>query len=192
MKNAVRPWRIIDSTYLHRDKWLTLRADTCETEDGVRIAPYYVQETHDWVHIIALNDENGVLINEQYRHGTQQVCMELPGGGVEPGETPLVAAQRELLEETGCRARQWIELPASFPNPAGLTNVVHPFLALGVEQVKHQELDPGEEISCSFIPASQLFELIRTGEFRQAMQIGSLMVAFERAGFLRMTSPSGA
>lgn len=188
MSKPIRPWRLIDSKYLLRDRWLTLRADTCETEDGVEVAPYYVQEVCDWVHIVGLNDRGELLINQQYRHGTQQICLELPSGGVEQGEAPLAAAQREFLEETGCKAREWIALPSFYPNPAGLTNMIHPFLAYGIEHVQEQQLDPGEEITCSLMPVSQVLELIRNGKFPQALHVATLMVAFERAGLITVHS----
>ncbi|MFN4895756.1 MAG: NUDIX hydrolase [Pseudomonadota bacterium] len=181
----ITPWRLLESRYILQDEWLTLRADTCETQEGIKVAPYYVQEVCDWVHIVALNADGEVLLNQQYRHGSQRICLELPSGGVERGETPAAAAQRELLEETGHQAAEWVALPSFYPNPAGLTNKIYPFLAYGVEQVQAQELDPGEEIVCSFMPVEELCNLIWRGEFPQALHVATLMVALERAGFLK-------
>lgn len=191
MTKSIRPWKVISSEVVVRDEWLMLRADVCETEDGVRIAPYYVQEVCDWVHIVGLNDQGEMLLNEQYRHGTQQVCLELPSGGIELDETPLQAAQREFLEETGCLAREWIALPPVSPNPAGLTNTIHPFLARGVCKVQPQELEPGEEITCSFMSVAQVFDLIRGGRFPQALHIATVMVALEHTGWLKLNAVDG-
>jgi 8-oxo-dGTP pyrophosphatase MutT (NUDIX family) len=189
IQQPIRPWRIVESKYLVRDRWLTLRADTCETAEGIEIAPYYVQEVSDWVHVVGLNDAGEVLINQQYRHGTQRVCLELPGGGVEKDESPLEAAQREFLEETGCQAREWIALPSLHPNPAGLTNSLHSFLAYGVQRVQEQKLDPGEEISCSYMKVGQVLDLVRRGEFPQGLHVATLWMAFERAGLVKITEP---
>ena len=108
---AVLPWKILSSRYLIRDEWMTLRADRCETSDGVILDPYYIQEGPDWVHVAAFNTEGELLIIWQYRHGSGVVGPELPCGCVDPGESPLQAVQRELLEETGCTAFEYTMFP---------------------------------------------------------------------------------
>ena len=67
-RENMEPWKTMKSKYLLRDRWLTLRADTCETPDGVTVDPYYVLEYPDWVHIVALDSDGRVLITRQYRH----------------------------------------------------------------------------------------------------------------------------
>lgn len=91
------------SRYVHKDRWIAVRADDCVTEDGVSVAPYYVLEYPDWVEIVALDADDNLLLVRQYRHGIADFSIELPAGGMDPsGADPCTAAARELLEETGC------------------------------------------------------------------------------------------
>jgi hypothetical protein len=74
----MKPWTLKKSTYLIRDLWLRLRADTCETSLGVEVIPYYVFECNDWVNIVAVDSHGQVLITHQYRHEVGKICAEIP------------------------------------------------------------------------------------------------------------------
>ena len=87
----LKPWKVLESSYLVSDRWMRLRADRCETPEGVIVEPYYVQEPMDWVHVVAFDDAGRILINRQYRHGLGTISIELPCGAVEPGEPPMDA-----------------------------------------------------------------------------------------------------
>src|SRR3981081_726450 len=96
------PWQIKASHVIHRDRWISLRADDWVTESGVEIAPYYVLEYRDWVHVVAITPSREVVLVRQYRHAIGEVSTEIPAGALDPGETDsLAAAARELREETG-------------------------------------------------------------------------------------------
>ncbi len=184
----MQTWKIIESEYLIRSRWLTVRADNCERPDGLRIDPYYVLEYSDWVHVVALDADDHVLITLQYRHAIGKVCAELPGGIVEPNEAPLATARRELREETGCTAERFLPLPKLHPNPATHTNRFHCFLATGVVIDSEPTLDETEEITFEFLTVSKVFELINTGEFSQGLHVASLMLGLKKRGLLKITT----
>lgn len=182
------PWKVIDSRYILRDRWLTLRADRCETASGIAVDPYYVEEPPDWVHIVAFDRSDRILITCQYRHGGRIISRELPCGTVEPGETALAAARRELLEETGCAAQTFVPLPVLSPNPAKYSNKLHPFIATGTEPVQAQHLDATEDIDLEFLPIPEVLTLIDTGDFAQALHIAGLLLALRTQGHLHLHS----
>jgi 8-oxo-dGTP pyrophosphatase MutT (NUDIX family) len=132
---SIRSWKVLESEYLLRDPWMTVRADHCETDQGVIVDSYFVHESCDWVHVLALNENNEVLLTRQYRHAAGEIMLELPAGCVEKDEQPLAAMKRELLEETGCVADEFIPLAPQSPNPARCNNLVHPYVARRVRQV---------------------------------------------------------
>jgi len=77
------PWKTLSSRYIIRDRWMTLRADRCETAAGVVIDPYYVQEPEDWVQVVAFDPADKILMIRQYRHAAGLISNELPCGGIE-------------------------------------------------------------------------------------------------------------
>ena len=77
------PWRTLSSTSVVRDRWIDVRADRCVTPSGVEISPYYVLRYPDWVHVVALTPERGLVLVRQYRHGAGQWFLELPAGGLD-------------------------------------------------------------------------------------------------------------
>ena len=178
----ITPWTTLSSRYIVRDRWMTLRADCCVTAGGVILDPYYVQEPADWVQVVAFDTEDRILLIRQYRHGAGIICTELPGGGMEQGESPAHAAARELLEETGCAAESLEALPVMHPNPARYSNRIHSFIATHTRPIQQQQLDETEEIEFEFLSIPAVLDLIDSGSFPQALQVGTLFLALRKRG----------
>ncbi|MFT4183997.1 MAG: NUDIX hydrolase [Rhizobium sp.] len=177
------PWRVSSSTYLHRDRWLKVRADDCVTAEGVEIAPYYVLEYPDWVEVIALDAEDNIYLVQQYRHGLGVVALELPGGAVDTSDaSPVEAAARELREETGLSATDWEYVGSLAPNPATHTNLCHIVLARNVELTATPADDPTERIRLIRMPIRQAVAMALEGKMIQVIHVAALTLALHRAG----------
>lgn len=153
-----------------------VRVDTAQLPNGQIIEPV-ILEFSDWAGVIALTKAQEVLLIRLYRRGVDQVVWEIPGGMIDPGETPLEAAKRELREETGYGGGTFIELPVISPNSDNHTNRYHPFLALEVEYVGPQSEEDLERVEVHPIPLPEVIGMAQRGELLQAMQISALFFA---------------
>ncbi len=167
------PWHTLESNSIVNDRWLKLTADRCRLPDGKVLEPYYVFHDHDWVHVFAQAPDGRVLVVRQYRYAVGTVCVELPGGVVDRGESPLAAAQRELLEETGHTASEWKSVGRMYANPARQTNSIHIFLAHDLIQSAEQDLDESENIEFEFVSIPELHRMVERNQFSQALHTAS-------------------
>lgn len=133
--------------------------------------PFYVLHDNDWVQILALDQQQRVLVVEQYRYAGDTFCLELPGGIIDPDEDSLKAAQRELLEETGAVSGEWEYVGWMFANPARQINRIQLFVARNVQLSRPQELDDSEDIKFQFLPKNGVHERIEAGIFCHALHI---------------------
>jgi ADP-ribose pyrophosphatase len=180
-------WKVLDSTYIVKDRWLSLRSDICRMPDGRTIAPYYVFEYPAWVNVVALTEGGKVVLVRQYRHGLQRTLIELPCGCVEARDaSPLAAAKRELLEESGYTSERFIETGLLSANPATHTNMTHCFLATNVRQIAEPALDDTEQIEVMLTPLEEVIERTNNGGFLQALHISSLFFALRALGRLQI------
>jgi 8-oxo-dGTP pyrophosphatase MutT (NUDIX family) len=136
--------------------------------------PFYILTTHSWVNIIALTPGRKVLLVSQFRHGSMDVSLEIPGGAVDRRDPqPLEAAKRELLEETGHEADEWHQIGATHPNPAILDNTCFLYLALGARKVADLKLDEAEELEVLEIGLDEIPRMIQSGKIRHALVIAA-------------------
>lgn len=178
----MRPWKKLNSKYVIRDRWLTVRADTYETPAGDILDPYYLLEYSDWIHVLAFDDEMNVLLIRLYRPGTAEVTLEIPSGTVEEGESPKETVRRELAEETGCTCRQVVMLGGLTPNSATHTNRSQCAVAYGCRKTCEPCFDPGEQIETEWVSVDELLRRIDEGEFYQALQMAAIFLALRHAG----------
>jgi ADP-ribose pyrophosphatase len=169
----MRPWKKLQSTPVIEDRWFRVTADRCELPNGLVLDPFYVVHEKEWVHVFAVDAKNQVLVVRQYRYAANATCLELPGGVIDPGEEPLVAAKRELLEETGYSSTEWELVGSMFANPARQTNRVHIFLARNATVAGKQQLDASEDIEYLLLPIQAIQKSIENGQFSQALHIAS-------------------
>jgi len=169
---AVKPWKVLESRYFHP----RFRIDKCELGNG-NLLDATIFEFRSWANIVALTKTGEVVLVKQYRHGVCDVLLEFPGGVVEDGEDPIEGARRELLEETGYKASQIIQIGKLYPNPALQTNTLYCYLALDAEKVSGQNLDAGEDIEVHLMPLDELVELAKRGEFPHALMNSVLFSA---------------
>jgi 8-oxo-dGTP pyrophosphatase MutT (NUDIX family) len=166
-------WRTLRRGTEHDYTILRIREDQVEDPHG-RAHPRVRIDCPDWVTVVALTTTGDAVMVRQYRAGIDAETLEIPGGIVDPGETPEAAARRELAEETGFRAGRWELLGVSHPNPALQSNRHHAFLALDCERVDAPRLDVGEDIRVELIPRARLPELVRTRAITHALVLVSL------------------
>lgn len=136
---------------------------------------YYALDTVDWVNIVALTPEHEVVMVEQFRHGTNTVELELPGGMMDRGESdPVAAACRELREETGYEGENARRIGCCFANPAILTNRAHTVLVERCIRKHELEWDSGEDIRLRLVPAAQIPALVAEGKIRHSIIVAAL------------------
>ena len=127
----------------------------------------------DWVNVVAVTAEGRLVLVEQYRHGTNRVTIEIPGGAVDAGESPAEAAVRELEEETGFRAGRLHLLGEVHPNPAFLSNSCWTYLAVDCRRDGVMRPDPSEEISIRLVELETFTRLIDDGAIEHALVIAA-------------------
>jgi ADP-ribose pyrophosphatase len=163
------PERVLESHRLYEGQVVNLRIDTVELAGGAR-ARREVVEHADVVAIVPLLEDGDVLLVRQYRLPTEQVMLEVPAGGVDGGETPEDAAQRELREECGRRAGRLERLGGFYVSPGFCSEFVHVFLATELEPSPLRP-DPDEQLAVVRVPLVEALRLVSAGEIRDAKSI---------------------
>lgn len=133
---------------------------------------FYVLSGNDWVNIIPVTPNREIVMIEQFRHGTEDITLEIPGGLVDDSDPdPRTAAIREMMEETGYTSDDVEHLGTIAPNPAIQSNRCHSFLANGAALTQRPETDELEEIRTRLVPAEEIPDLIRTGKITHALVV---------------------
>lgn len=139
---------------------------------------FYVIHAPDWVNVIPLlKDEKGqdcFLMVKQFRHGSEKLTLEFPGGMVDAGENPMEAANRELREETGYSAKKLKKLGHINPNPAFMNNQAHTYLATELQPLHKQELDDNERIHFFLIPVQEVRDSMGSGLYDHGIMLMAL------------------
>ena len=175
MKKVSDNVEVLASEYLFHEPWLTVRQDKIKLPNGVIIPKYFVLEYCDWVNVLAITKNHKFLMIRQYRHGTGTTNYEFCGGCVdEQDASPLVAAQRELLEETGYGNGRWRMNMKMSANPSTSNNWTYNFIAEDVELVTEQHLDGGECISVHLFSLDEIKQLLKNNEIIQSVHVASL------------------
>ncbi|MBK8433844.1 MAG: NUDIX hydrolase [Chloroflexi bacterium] len=169
----ISKWTKIKQERLHHYKVVSVRADTAVSPRTGATHTFYVIESPDWINIIPLTADNQVVMIRQYRHGNDEITLEVPGGIIDEGETPQEAAERELREETGYASDDVIPTGTVAPNPALFNNTCHSFLARNARLVGEQEFDGTEDIAIELVPLADIPQLIRTGQISHALTINA-------------------
>jgi 8-oxo-dGTP pyrophosphatase MutT (NUDIX family) len=139
-------WKEENRVELHKTGFLSLCSADCVSPLGVTRS-FTVIDCPDWAIVVPVLDGPGgrkFLMVRQWRHGSQELSVEFPGGVLEKGEDPETGAGRELAEETAYKAGRLVKLGSMSPNPAIMSNRVHYFLAENLTPLPRQNLDEDE------------------------------------------------
>jgi ADP-ribose pyrophosphatase len=171
------PETIIGSERPYDGKVVSLRVDTVRFDDG-REAKREVVEHGGAVAIVAVDNDGRLLLVRQFRTPVGDDLLEVPAGGIDAGEEPEAAAQRELQEETGYRATRIRRLAGFWVAPGYCTEFIHVFVAEGLAESR-LEADDDEAITVERLTLDESIAMISRGEIRDAKSIVGIL-AFDR------------
>ena len=174
MSTAPKPWLEVGEAPPLDLRIFTLRRKQVADPRNGRQYERVVLDGTDWVNVIAVTPDDTLVMVRQFRFGSWTNTLEIPGGMVDRGEDPAVAAARELEEETGYRPAAWKRLGSTLPNPAVFTNRLHSYLATGCVKVHDGRPDGSEDIAVELVPRAAIRDLVRSGEIDHAL----VLVAF--------------
>lgn len=174
MNDEVQPWTRKATRQLADCRIFSLHESTSISPRTGQEHDFYYIETADWVNVVPVTPANELVCIRQFRHGTEEITLEIPGGMVDMGEEPDAAGAREVLEETGFKTDEMISLGVLAPNPALFRNKLYTFLAPNVECVKEIENSSTEHTEVQLLPLEQVSEFLVSGEIDHALVVASL------------------
>ena len=187
----IRPWKTLARRILlRRPPWLEIGEEDVELPDGRVIENFNWIATRDFAIVVPLTDDGHTILVRSYKHGVRAVALSFPAGYLEPGEDPLAAARRELREETGYEAPEWIPLGSFVVDGNYGSGAMHAFLATGARKVTEPDSGDLEEMALERVTWDEAVAALRQGEVKQLASAAALGLAC-LARQSRATAPSG-
>jgi ADP-ribose pyrophosphatase len=187
---TVRPW-VTHSTDLVADcrVFSVHRQLSSRSPDDHETHSFYIVRPSNWVNVIPITEDGKVVLIEQFRHGIGGITLEVPGGMVDAEDGgSAVAAERELLEETGYRGEELHFLGRNHPNPALQPNICDTYLSVNARFIQVPNFDSTEEIAIRLVPVKEIPDLMRDGQISHALVI----VAFQYLQLFCVQNPKYA
>lgn len=176
----MKKWKIKSSEIVFDTQWIKINKDAVELPNGNKIDDYYTWREKDVSQVVAVTKDNKILFVKQYKHAAGEICIELPAGYLESGESFEDAAKRELMEETGYKADSLEYLGKLIHTPTKSPGIVKVFLAKNVEHFSSQNLDEDEEIEILKLSFYQVRKMIENGEIWASGSIASIFLALNK------------
>jgi ADP-ribose pyrophosphatase len=171
----IKPWPQIGSKSLADFRIFSVRSDEKISPRTEQPHDFFIIDCVNWVNVVAVTPDDQLVMIEQFRHGTNTVELEIPGGTIDAKDsTPLAAGLRELREETGYEAEEARLLGEIFPNPAIMSNTCFTVLAQNCRLLHPTQLDSGEDLMTRLVPISQIPDLVSTGQIRHSLVVVAL------------------
>ena len=169
--------KINNRTTIHRGRVYNLVAENVTLTNGVTTDTEYIEHPGATA-IIPVFDRAHVILIKQYRHALRQDIWEIPAGTLDPQESVITCAKRELIEETGFSADRWHSLGEIMPVPGYSNEQIHVFLAASLQSAE-RDFDEDEIIDVHKIKFEDTIEMIRRGDIQDAKSIAGLFLASE-------------
>lgn len=163
----MKPWKTkARQTVLNDSPWLSVEHHTVELPDGQLIPNWPWVITPDYINVVAVTEDERFICFRQVKYGIEGVTLAVVGGYVKEGEEPLLAAQRELLEETGYKAPDWLSLGSYLVDPNRGIATGHLFLARGAHYVTPRDADDLEEQELLLLTREEIESALEKGEIK--------------------------
>ncbi len=166
-------WKFVKSRNIADCKVFKIVGETFKHPDG-RQGEFYINKSSDWVQCVALVEDTSqtkVILVNQFRFGSRKTSWEFPGGIIDNNETPIQAAKRELLEETGYKGTRARLLASYSPNPAIQNNLAHVVLIENCKKIADVNWDANEEIQFKLVDLQKLDSLIASKKIYHCIAI---------------------
>jgi len=183
-------WEEVSCEHIVKDEWIDFKKLAYRFPDGKVFEPYYSYSRKNYVVIVASDEEGRFICVRQFRHGIMEVTTEFPAGGIErkdnkeygdsgdeASEDALVAAKRELLEETGYESDEWSHLITVPSNATIADNYAYIYRAKDCRKVSGQSLDETEFLNVKRYKPEEIEDMIFSGKFQQAVHIMAWLLA---------------
>jgi 8-oxo-dGTP pyrophosphatase MutT (NUDIX family) len=171
----IRPWRQLASQPRGNYRVFSVREERKVSPRTGLEHDFFIIDSSSWVNVVALTPDRQMVLIEQYRHGSNTVELEIPGGIIDPTDaSPEAAGSRELAEETGYEGETAIIVGQVFPNPAIMRNQCYTALVRHCRLVKPVQFDAGEDLATRLVPLDQVRELVASGQIRHSLVVAAL------------------
>ncbi len=171
----IQPWRQLSSRRLGDYRVFSVREERKVSPRTGQEHDFFVIDTASWVNVVALTPDRQMVMIEQYRHGSETVELEIPGGVIDLADaSPEAAGARELAEETGYQGEAPVLVGQVFPNPAIMRNHCYTALVRNCRLVKPVHWDEGEDLATKLVPMEQVPELVASGQIRHSLVVAAL------------------
>jgi 8-oxo-dGTP pyrophosphatase MutT (NUDIX family) len=171
----IKPWKILSSRRAAEFRIFNIRTDHKISPRNATEHDFHIIESANWVNVIAATPDHQLVMIEQYRHGSNAVELEIPGGMIDPKDpSPEAAGARELREETGYAGEGVQIIGSILPNPAIMSNTCFTVMVRNCRQAHPIEWDHGEDIVTRLVPIADIPRLVSSGQIRHSLVVVAL------------------